>query len=1189
MYSNKELNSSRTIPNSAVIDEDIETNDDKESDSLLRNQPATSYLSPLGKYFSYLNFPWGSSHFIFSTLWPTLFYLIFFNDLREYDNFKDEPCATNLNDIFLGTANDPRIVTSLWGSDKPYASDNPYTAEFIGGMVGLNLVWFFAVSVFSIQCLFKRFGNPRWEKPLTQEDFKKLCSRIKNRLWPNYAPQRLEYELLKRLPYNLQVVDDSGEKEMEHIVAENLQLTHKNIYKPLEGLSENPSLLVRWRGRKSLYRIANLSERKLNELKFDEDEKKSILAVKGDAASKLYALSQGAFYNPETIHAQYLFWKTGSSPHFIYDIIYGFFYSSFLISWSFATARYIEAVIFKWISLFGYSNKCDLQWDYVDELGGYDCTLCGDWTFVFLKDRYSSQGCLNGLLISNASIIDQDFNYMKPNEVVSIDLSKRDFGQWNDEEFLQIFRKLSVFTNIKELNLSQVPYRQALTDNKLRVLKNFVSHLRLDTLDLKGLELTGKQIQILFNTTHPQSLVFLNVAENQLATEAVPFIKALIIRLNVSAFNISCNPILPEGISSFAEVLPDSNLTTLIWQQANFNQYAFDDLFGNVTSSRITAIDVSDSHLDEIDMSYAGTLFQNASLENLTMSDCQLKDRSITVLSEFFSQSKLRTVNFNRNYITQRGAIIFFENIRNSSIHTLYFRNPTVNDIFLFNLLALPNNLTTLDMASQLFTSQGLTRLIQLLPNTLRDLILSQTPLDDNNLEAITYYQAHNNSLLSTLDIGETDITDTGIVQSGCKLLSNNYTLRSLRIRGNPLSNKGIISLASCIASNRNLMELDVSNGNYDAEGAKSLIGSIVEKGQFDQLSMDNIPVGDNTAVYLAKSLITSVDCIDDKVLVESNLSFGARNALAGTNPKLTLRSLSLKNASLTQKSANAFGHVLPHSSLSPSTLNLGNNAFAAVEKNNLVSFASNQTNSFLPYSSDNRYQRNYQPLTFLVDARRETSNKGNAFTNNIPFFAVFGFSALLMVFIVFLYKLFDYFYQDSNQSSESISFSELNQLQKMINQLSEHLTTESLNPLGLSCIFEDKFEHFGKNLHALQQEIVLIYQKAGQTHRSYKTIKDDLNTIQQFITHHCQQNKCYLAFLKKEQQVAQRNQQTGKTSRAIIHRSIFGDQLRFEIRDENCNEKPGSFLSFSFFNRTQSSVISKFDSTEHSTIGIKN
>jgi Ran GTPase-activating protein (RanGAP) involved in mRNA processing and transport len=1179
-----------------------------------------SSLSFLGKYFSYLNFPLGSSHFIFSTLWPATFYALLLSDLFNY--YSDDLCDTTPVSLFLGTAGDYKIDTSLWGSDIPGES------KFFWGMLGLHLVVAADVGLTALQFFLKRIKNPGWGTPLTEEEFETLSSRVKRTLLPHYAPQRLERELLFKNPFpissnhlsiyqslteffkNLYSRPQVFEKELELVTAENVQTVRHQvardiIYQSLQEMSTDSSWWVRWRGRKSLYRIVtSLSEYKLNKLDFDENEKQAILSIRKNAVIKLDELSRGRFYNPETIHAQYLRWKAGESTEIPNDIGFGFFYLIYLFYWTFPTARYVEALILKWITVSEFNTNeshCKKKWEYDYELGRYSCTVCGNWPFVYFRDKDSSQGCLDALLASGEDIISKDLEQLNVADVKIIDLSKRDIGSWSDTYFEQVFDKLSRFTAVKKIIFSQLSSRTGLNDYKIHVLNKYLSPFELDVLNLSGLQLTANQMSILFNQNYFLPIATIDLSRNKLTDDSVPLLKRILQRFNTSEVNFSYNPMTANGVVLFSDVFSQSNLLTLIWKGLHVDQRAFDCLFGNITLSKIKRIDVEQSDFRSVDMTYFSHLLPGAELENLEMEACQLINDQLVTLSEKIPHTKLRVVNFNRNYFTNEGALIFFSDLSNSSVHTLGFSNPRLDDSFLLDLDSIPARITSLELSSRLFSPTGISRLIELLPTQLQHLILKTNHFNDVNLQALGVYQLERNPTLYTVDLGFTDITDAGTIYYAENVLNTSSSPRVLLLVNNKITNRGIVALAKSLSTNRQLIILDVSQCNFNEEGALALFKGIAQSNYLQHLSVDSVPVADS-ASYLAAQLVTGVGentCVSINKLTKKDLSIATRRYLAkNAKPKLPLHSLSLRFANLTQQPINALNHVLPFSLLKPTTLHLQGNNFQSAVISDSVSSASSRIESFIPYYFLQLNQPAFESNPRLLLMPHDSFKIGeNISTIHGADAAGLIFSALFVFFIFCIYHLIDLlFYRESN--SESLNRDELKHLLEIINRLSRQLKEQMLSPLGVAGIFSDRLNDHARKLSNLEEKINIICSDHEVQNEANSSIvplrffkvseaKDDLNQIQKFILRHREQNKRYKQFLQKEQQVAKENRITGRTSVSIIRREILSDQISFEIRDESYTTQSGSCSFFSFFN-TQKAVDSKAAVVHTKSSGIK-
>ena len=134
--------------------------------------------------------------------------------------------------------------------------------------------------------------------------------------------------------------------------------------------------------------------------------------------------------------------------------------------------------------------------------GNLECTVCGDWPFVYYGDIQSSQGCLEGLFASlqNASVIVAQLNSLMPYLTKQADFHVLDFSKqaiasdWPEALWNQCLTLLEAIPN---LQLSAVNLSTAMA-NPVDFPKPMLQRLAffLEKVSVASLDLTGQRFAV---------------------------------------------------------------------------------------------------------------------------------------------------------------------------------------------------------------------------------------------------------------------------------------------------------------------------------------------------------------------------------------------------------------------------------------------------------------------------------------------------------------------------------------------------------------------------------------------------------------------------------------------------------------------------------------------------------------------
>lgn len=193
-------------------------------------------------------------------------------------------------------------------------------------------------------------------------------------------------------------------------------------------------------------------------------------------------------------------------------------------------------------------------------------------------------------------------------------------------------------------------------------------------------------------------------------------------------------------------------------------------------------------------------------------------------------------------------------------------------------------------------------------------------------------------STATSLDFRFDDIDDKRMVPLS-DALSNNHTVKELRLDRNQIGDEGVASLASALRSNQTLIKLNLDGNNFGDRGAVQLAGALEHNRSITYLALERNKIASRGASAIAKSL--SVNCTLERLdlsgnaigtegvaeialSLQSNSSLttlklddnrlgddGARTVAEALRYNQTLTKLNVRNNHITDSGASTFEEVL--------------------------------------------------------------------------------------------------------------------------------------------------------------------------------------------------------------------------------------------------------------------------------------
>ncbi|MBA2655353.1 MAG: hypothetical protein H0U71_09875 [Gammaproteobacteria bacterium] len=1102
----------------------------------------------------------GSLQLTFGTVWPVIFYIALFNDWRLYNANSDLQYGTSSADIFLGDASNQLTLSTNWGSDIP--GNHAFKAG-LGLMIALpiaaSIVW--------------SFIHLMWKNPYLKTD-KNLQDYFDTKPWVFIYGmlRRLEWELL----WNADIRDPD----------------RKQMFETLKEYT-SPYSFMRMR-------VASAFAKIIAGTYVKKDSGLTTLIEMHEAA--VIKLKEFITDDPNLIvrlYAQYKLWQVGYSRNPAMHVVFEVGFLLITIMQAFAFARYLEVVVKKSHELKTFNDNketCETKkhelWRYVPEIGNYDCVVC-DWPMVYLRDKYTAQGCLDGLLRSQDDIspyLKRLKEIVKYGEgIESIDMSSRKIADW-EEEKLKLF--LDVFSPLPSLQLfnasSAIPNTIWPNDKKIEYLNQFFRTKTIHSLDMSGQNLGASNFYNLLKTSDGWICApYLDVTDNKLGDLGFSYLKSVTEYCKVGTLAASYNGVTPRGIFQFSSNLTTPMLDELYLRGANVDQASFETVVESVSQNKIKVFDISFSDLTGIDMGNFDQKSSGCALETFEMEGCFLTDNQVNKMGPSFKNIPFKKVGVANNAFNSWGGTSLIYNVQYTTITSLNLRGNHLDDDFIENVIPMLPDLKIehLDLSNCPISPEAFNSLIDNLPPTLKYLNLSDTQFDDINLEQLIIALLTKLKNLESLVLNSTKITDLGIEKLAEKIIKINYPLRALYVRRAQITNKGLGFLSQALPGNSFLTILDISGINADSVGGAALAQALSKQNALQELYMDDVPWG-SAGIAVAQRLITPIDNMD--YLDRPTISLDQKRKLAEAKPNTFLTTLSMRNCNLTVETARTLCRVLPRTHIAIDHFYVAGNSF---DENPCTS----SSNHLKPWLNLSLFTKTFELIknifTFDTAESKQHSFKmeasGNAsLISRTSFFSNSVDSRCLMprsqsqpslnplipdisgvIYLsVYLLNFMGALVSNSSHQVHFLSENEkivLKKLQQNLARISQDLAAQQKSNLGQSGLVTDNLQHCQKTLSVCAKTLktALHYNQISES--TLQDLVQQTSRMQNLIHRHAVQNRQFKNITVKERRVERRHLKTGKTSHAIIRHDIVTGKLESTVMSRPRVTEPSSPISF--------------------------
>ena len=413
-----------------------------------------------------------------------------------------------------------------------------------------------------------------------------------------------------------------------------------------------------------------------------------------------------------------------------------------------------------------------------------------------------------------------------------------------------------LYLSDNDLNSPTVMNLQALIDNS-----------KLKILVLNNVKMTQQVVEKLANVIkNSSSLEILDLKNNALGSSAVMIFRALKDNCKLKTLNLTNNNMTGYIAEDLANVIKNNSGLEQLYLSGNDLKLSTVVILQALTNNlQLKILNLSkNSMTGQVAENLANVIKNNSGLEELYLSDNDIKLAAVVILQALKNNSQLKILNLNNNNMTGQVTDDFNEN--HPGLDQPYLSDEDLKSSAVLILQALENNsqLQKLSLNSYYISGRVAEDLAYIIMNNpgLEELYLSDNDLISPtvmNLQALI-----DNSKLKILALNNIKMTQQ-VVEDLAVIIKNCTNLQLLNLRNNALGSSAVVILQA-LEDNCQLKILDLSNNRMTGHVTEDLANVIVNNPGLVQLSLS-----DN---YLNSSIVMVLQVLNHL----ETLSFSSNN-----------------------------------------------------------------------------------------------------------------------------------------------------------------------------------------------------------------------------------------------------------------------------------------------------------------------
>ena len=390
------------------------------------------------------------------------------------------------------------------------------------------------------------------------------------------------------------------------------------------------------------------------------------------------------------------------------------------------------------------------------------------------------------------------------------------------------------------------------------ILQSLQNISKLKFLNLSSNSMTGQVAEDLANVIKNNSnLEELILEDNKFGPSAVVIVKALEINSKLKVLSLNGNNMTAQVAEHLANVIKSNlNLEILGLSQSNFGPSTIVILRSLKCSSKLTFLNLSNNTMiGRFVEDLANVIISNSGLEQLYLSDNNLKSSVVVILKALQENSKLKILNLSSNNMTEQVAEdigIIIKN--NSDLEELYLHNNDLKSSAAVILKALQGNskLKVLDLGCNNMTGQVAEDVAIIITNNsgLEELYLHNNDLKSSAVVILKALQG--NSKLKVLNLGSNNMTGQ-VAEDVAIIIKNNSDLEKLDLFDNDLKSSAVVILKA-LQGNSKLKVLNLGSNNMTGQVAEDVAIIIKNNSGLEELYLYNNDLK-SSAIVILKAL----------------------------------------------------------------------------------------------------------------------------------------------------------------------------------------------------------------------------------------------------------------------------------------------------------------------------------------------
>lgn len=564
---------------------------------------------------------------------------------------------------------------------------------------------------------------------------------------------------------------------------------------------------------------------------------------------------------------------------------------------------------------FSAKNACEMQhkvYTFLQQLGEYACSICGDWPEVYTQNVFSSQGCLDGLMgVSQLyGALASGIKRLIPfGGITSIDFSQQKWPQWSPEEWQSLLKQIALATQqLSLLNLS-IPANQQIIIGveKANSLGRFLDEVSVETLDLHNTWNGSIFVSSIFSATRFAGLTNLDLSDCQIDDDVFVNNISASLPYSIAALKLSNNQITDQGCNQGLYNLRNSSLSVFDISYNQLQGQSFPSLKTSVPQN-LMSIDYAGNDFSQADLTPFWQLTcDNSTIVHVSFQSTAISDFSLINAATYIPETSVTDINFADNAITDYGFSEFVPALVNSPVAEIDFSgNLAITDVGME--FAAPYFINTLLKSIKFgnigISNLGVSALLQgVMNSSIESISLAENTIDDGSAQEISEWTCRLGNPIKKMDLSNNQITSLD-----GNILKGNLT--SLILNGNKLSQQTVTNLLTALP-NSPLKQLGL-NGVGLANSTRALWSGLANS-SIEELDIGNNFLLDEGTISLASELIKSSPEI--KNLANAKIDLKTIRWFANdAQPNTKLKKINVENSGFTSSGGRALCRVIPGS-----------------------------------------------------------------------------------------------------------------------------------------------------------------------------------------------------------------------------------------------------------------------------------